>query len=136
MENFELEGMDLEELELEEDIEFESEEVEFEEEPESEEELELEEELESEDGEFGEEPESEELAEYEGEDGRPYSEYEKVGTNETVRGDEGVLRIYHKNKDEDGVDSVRGDYQDRMTEYTERVQAGGTFEGFDGSTLR
>lgn len=80
-----------------------------------------------------EEDESEEV-EYGGEDGRPFSEYETVGTQEIIRGDSGVLRIYHKKEDDvDGI--AKEDFQERMVAYTAKVEAGGTFEGFDGETI-
>lgn len=80
--------------------------------------------------------EHDELAEYEGEDGRPYSQYEKVGTKEAIRGDNGVLRIYHKKEDGEDSGSAQENIQDRMIEYAEKVQSGGTFEGFDGEPIR
>lgn len=88
---------------------------------------------ESEEAEVPEDTESEEV-EYGGEDGRPYSEYETVGTKERVDGSNGVLRIHHI-KDEDAEGATKENYQDRLVEYTEKVQAGGSFEGFDGEPI-
>lgn len=74
--------------------------------------------------------------EYGGEDGRPYSDYETVGTKEVVRGDNGVLRIYHVKEDEEVEEEVKvSDYQDRLMEYTEKVKGEGVFLGVEGDPI-
>ena len=137
-ESDDIQEWDLEDLSHEE-IELETDDIEESDELESDElELDLEEpNIESDELELElEESDEQDLQEYEGEDGRPYSDYEKVGTKEVVRGDEGVLRIYHKtDEDSEEGESAQDGYQDRLVEYTERVQAGGTFEGFDGEPI-
>ena len=71
--------------------------------------------------------------EYGGADGRPYSEYEVVGTKETIRGDNGVLRIMHIKDDE--PKNVKDEYKDRLVAYTQGIEAGGVFEDLEGEPL-
>lgn len=124
-----------------EEIELELEELEEEEleEEKLEEELELEGDSDNEEGkELGLGLELED--EYGGEDGRPYSQYEVVGTKEVVRGYNGVLRIHHVDSEEEleegeEAEAQVSDYQDRLMEYTERVKSEGSFLGVDGEPI-